>query len=121
MTGSDHPYEFPLWLSLLLLLVGFLLVNYGWHLLLAVILAAVVWTNIKPSIMRWLRKREERLDEANFDPVKAEHYQEGMMRAREKMQKELEEKAKEYQEIAEEVWLYAYKIVPKVHSRSPGT
>lgn len=60
---------------------------------------------IKPSILRWLEKREERLEEANFDPVKAEHYQDAMLRSREKMQRELEEKAREHQAKVEEVRL----------------
>lgn len=71
--------------------------------LLAVIVLAILWTNIKPSLMRWLKKREERMEEENFDPVKAERYQDGMLRAREKMQRELEEKARQHQEVKEEV------------------
>lgn len=43
--------------------------------------------------------------EANFDPVQAEQFQEGMLRARERMQKELEEKALEYQEMEDKVSL----------------
>ena len=58
---------------------------------------------MKPSIMRWLRQRKERSDEANFDPVQAERFQEGMLRAREKMQRELERKTMEYQEEEERV------------------
>lgn len=77
--------------------------NYGWHILFAVIILAVLWTNIKPALMRWLKKREERFEEANFDPDKAERYQDGMLRAREKMQRELEEKARQHQELMEEV------------------
>ena len=42
------------------------------------------------------------MEEANFDPVKAERYQDGMIKAREKMQRDLEEKAREYQEEKEE-------------------
>lgn len=81
----------------------FVLTSYGWHILLVVIILAIVWTNIKPSVLLWLRKREERLEEANFDPDKAERYQDGMMRAREKMQRELELKAQQHQELAEKV------------------
>ena len=43
------------------------------------------------------------LEEANFDPVKAEKYQDAMMRAREKMQRELEEKAQENLKTVEQV------------------
>ncbi len=83
--------------------VLFLLANYGWHVLLTLIVLAIVWTNIKPSVLRWLRKRQERLEEENFDPDKAERYQDGMMKAREKMQRELEVKALLHQESEEEV------------------
>lgn len=64
---------------------------------------ALVWTSIKPAILRWLRKRQEKWEEANFDPDKAERYQDAMMKAREKMQKEMDEKAKEHEAITEEV------------------
>ena len=80
-----------------------LIANYGWYILLGVIVLFIVWANIKPSVQRWLKKREERLEEQNFDPDKAERYQDGMLRAREKMQKELEEKALEHQAVVEEV------------------
>ena len=80
--------------------------NYGWHILFSVIVLAIIWTNIKPSVLRWLRKRQERLEEENFDPDKAERYQDGMLKAREKMQKELEEKARLYQETEDEVGMY---------------
>ena len=63
----------------------------------------IVWVNIKPSVQRWMKKREERIEEQNFDPVKAERYQDGMLKAREKMQKELEERALEHQAVVEEV------------------
>ena len=56
--------------------------------------------------MHWLRKREERWEELNFDPDKAERYQDAMMRSREKMQKDLEEKAKEHQAMMDEVGFY---------------
>ena len=52
---------------------------------------------------RWLKKREERIEEENFDPVKAERFQDGVLKSREKMQRELDEKAKEHQEVVEEV------------------
>ena len=68
-----------------------------------VIILAIVWSNIKPSVLRWLKKREEQLEEQNFDPVKAEQFQDAMIRAREKMQRELEEKALEHQTVTEEV------------------
>ena len=64
---------------------------------------ALVWTSVKPAILRWLRKREERWEEANFDPDKAERFQDAMMKAREKMQRELDEKAKENELLTEEV------------------
>ena len=84
--------------------LGLLLIaNYGWYILLSVIVLFIVWANIKPSVQRWLKKREERLEEQNFDPDKAERYQDGMLKAREKMQKELEEKAVEHQAVVEEV------------------
>ena len=63
----------------------------------------IVWANIKPTIQRWLEKREKRQEELNFDPVKAEQFQDGMLKAREKMQRELEEKAMEHQAVVEEV------------------
>ena len=50
-----------------------------------------------------MKKREERIEEQNFDPVKAERYQDGMLKDREKMQKELEERALEHQAVVEEV------------------
>ena len=81
----------------------FLLMNYGWYILLGVIVLFIVWANIKPSVLRWLKKREERLEEENFDPDKAERFQDGMLKAREKMQRDLEEKAVEHQEVMEEV------------------
>lgn len=40
-------------------------------------------------------------EEANFDPDKAERMQDAMMKAREKMQKELDEKAQLHQEELE--------------------
>ena len=85
------------------LAVGFLLSNYGWFIIIAVIVLALLWTNIKPAITRWLRKREEMWEEANFDPDKAERMQDAMMKAREKMQKELDEKAQLHQEELETV------------------
>ena len=81
----------------------FLLSNYGWYILLIVIVLFIVWANIKPSVERWLKKRKEREEELNFDPVKAERHQDAMLKAREKMQRELEEKAKEHQEVVEQV------------------
>ena len=63
----------------------------------------IVWANIKPTIQRWFEKREKRQEELNFDPVKAERFQDGMLKAREKMQRELEEKAMEHQAVVEEV------------------
>ena len=42
-------------------------------------------------------------EEANFDPDKAERIQDAMMKAREKMQKELDEKAQLHQEELEKV------------------
>ena len=65
-----------------------------------------MWANIKPSVERWLKKREERIEEENFDPVKAERFQDGVLRSREKMQRELEEKAREHQEVVEEVHVH---------------
>ena len=62
-----------------------------------------MWANIKPSVERWLKKREERIEEENFDPVKAERFQDGVLRSREKMQRELDDKAREHQEVVEEV------------------
>ena len=43
------------------------------------------------------------MEEANFDPVKAEQYQDGMLLARERMQKELDEKSQEHQAMEDEV------------------
>lgn len=83
--------------------VVFVLVNYGWHLVLLLVVLALLWTNLKPSLLRWLKKREERLEEENFDPVKAERFQDGMLQARERMQRELEEKALQHQAVVEEV------------------
>lgn len=80
-----------------------LVTSYGWFIVLALIVLALVWTSIKPSILRWLRQREERLDEANFDPVKAENYQDAMMKSREKMQRELDNKAQQQQVMTEAV------------------
>ena len=82
----------------------FLLSNYGWYILLIVIVLFIVWANIKPSVQKWLKKREERIEEQNFDPVKAEQFQDGMMKSREKMQRELEERAREHQETVEQVY-----------------
>ena len=65
----------------------------------------IVWANIKPAVQRWLKKREQRQEELNFDPVKAERYQDAMLKSREKMQRELEEKAMEHQVVMEEVSL----------------
>jgi F0F1-type ATP synthase membrane subunit b/b' len=71
--------------------------------LLIVVILFIVWASIKPSVERWLKKREERIEEENFDPVKAEKFQDGILKSREKMQRELDEKAKEYQEVVEQV------------------
>ena len=81
----------------------FLISSYGWYILLCGIILIIVWANIKPSVERWLKKREEKQEEMNFDPVKAERYQDGMVKAREKMQRELEEKAAEHEALMEEV------------------
>lgn len=81
----------------------FLLSNYGWYILLCLIILFIVWANVKPNVQRWLKKREEKLEELNFDPARAERFQDGMLKAREKMQKDLEEKATEHQAIVEEV------------------
>ena len=77
--------------------------NYGWYILLIAIVLFILWANIKPSVQRWLKKREERIEEENFDPVKAEQFQDSMLKSREKMQRELDEKAREHQEIVEQV------------------
>ena len=81
----------------------FLLSNYGWYILLATIILFIVWANVKPSLQRWLKKREERIEEQNFDPVKAERFQDAMLKSRERMQRELDEKAKEHQDVVEQV------------------
>ena len=47
----------------------------------------------------------------NFDPVKAERYQDGMVKAREKMQRELEEKAAEHEALMEEVNFALNKVI----------
>ena len=96
-------------LSICVFIGLFLLSNYGWYILLIVIILFVVWVNIKPSVERWLKKREERIEEENFDPAKAERFQDGVLRSREKMQRELDEKAREHQEVVEQVpWGYEY-------------
>ena len=77
--------------------------NYGWYILLIAIVLFILWANIKPSVQRWLKKREERIEEENFDSVKAEQFQDEMLKSREKMQRELDEKAREHQEIVEQV------------------
>lgn len=56
--------------------------------------------------------------EANFDPVQAEQFQEGMLRARERMQKELEEKALEYQEMEDKVSLTVWYEPISVNNRA---
>ena len=43
------------------------------------------------------------MEEENFDPVKAEKYQDAMLKSREKMQRDLEIKAQEHQEKMEAV------------------
>ena len=43
------------------------------------------------------------MEEAHFDPVKAEQFQDGMMRAREKMQQDLDKTAQEHQAAEEQV------------------
>ncbi len=53
--------------------VGFsLLSDYGWYVLFAVIVLGVAWSKLKPHYRQWKKKQEERIDEQNFDPVKAE-------------------------------------------------
>lgn len=98
-----HVYHLPCKLIYVYVLGLLLFANYGWYILLGVIVLFIVWVNIKPIVQRWLKKREERVEEQNFDPVKAERYQDGMLKAREKMQKDLEEKALERQAVVEEV------------------
>jgi len=88
----------------------YILVSYGWHILLGLTVAALVWTNVKPALLRWWRKRERMMEDANFDPVKAEHFQDGMMRAREKMQQELDRTAQEHQAEEEQVREVAAQI-----------
>ena len=51
------------------------------------------------------------------DPVKAEKYQDGMLLAREKMQRVQDEKAKEYQEKKMEV-LYWYDPLTHTHTHT---
>lgn len=46
---------------------------------------------------------QEREEKRNYDPVKAEHFQDSMLRAREKMQRELDTKAAEHQDKMEKV------------------
>ena len=46
---------------------------------------------------------EQRTEEQNYDPIKAEHYQDSLMRSREKMQRELDQRAVEHQEKVERV------------------
>ena len=97
---------FVICMLLMCLTIGiFLLTNYGWYILLGLVVMVIVWANIKPAIQRWLKKREQRQEELNFDPVKAERYQDAMLKSREKMQKDLEEKAMEHQAVMEEVGL----------------
>lgn len=108
--------------------VYYVLADYGWYLLLGVALAVLVWAQAGPKIRAWLKRLEERREEQNYgewevgreggreggdmwmvvpfsspDPVRAERHQDAMMRAREKMQRELDEKALECQERLEAV------------------
>lgn len=43
------------------------------------------------------------MEDANFDPVKAEKYQDGMLLARERMQRELDSKSQKFQEEQDQV------------------
>ena len=89
----------------------FILSTYGWHVVLALVVAAIVVTNLKPSIQRWLKKRENMKAEANFDPIQAEKFQDGMLRAYERMQKKQDEKALENQNMENKASLLAIRRV----------
>jgi len=53
--------------------IGLSLVSqYGWHILITVIILVVVWSRVKPYYYQWRKKQEELNDERNFDSVKAE-------------------------------------------------
>ena len=77
--------------------------QYGWFVVLGLVVLVYVWTKLKPSYEEWRKKRERLAEEQNIDPVKAERYQDDMMRAREKMQQKLNEDAVKYQIKKEEV------------------
>ncbi|XP_003387558.1 PREDICTED: selenoprotein S-like [Amphimedon queenslandica] len=67
--------------------------RYGWFILLGLIVLLYVWYKLRPSVQEWQRKQKERQEERNFDPVKAEKYQDAMLQARERMQRKLDEDA----------------------------
>lgn len=46
--------------------------DYGWYVLLTVVVLGVAWSRLKPHYHLWKKKREDWIDEQNFDPVKAE-------------------------------------------------
>lgn len=79
------------------------LTQYGWYGMLVLVLVGVAWVKLKPHILAWLKKREEWIEEQNFDPVKAESFQDGMLQARERMQREQDRKAAENQQKREEL------------------
>jgi len=104
--------------------------QYGWYILLGLILLMVAWTQLRHHVYAWLQRRNEQVEERNFDPVKAEKYQDGMLLAREKMQRVQDEKAKEYQEKKMEQedeerderirqW-ETFGVVSKSKKRNPG-
>ncbi|XP_064394010.1 selenoprotein S B-like [Halichondria panicea] len=78
-----------------------LLSEYGWYVLLTTVVLALAWSRLKPHYYQWKKKREDWIDEQNFDPNKAETYQDAMLKARARMQRDLNEQARVYQEQKE--------------------
>ncbi|CAI8027691.1 Selenoprotein S [Geodia barretti] len=76
--------------------------QYGWYIVLVVVCVGVVWMKLGPAVKGWWAKRKQREEELNFDPVKAEQHEDGLLRARERMQRLQDERAAEHQQKAEE-------------------
>ena len=55
------------YMLLYLLLIGWVFIEqYGWYILLGIILLIYIWYKLQPKYYAWIKKREKWIDEQNY-------------------------------------------------------
>ncbi|CAI9722528.1 seleno S-like [Octopus vulgaris] len=78
--------------------VKFVFEEYGWILLVVVILLIFAKSFLTPYLYKWRKKRDEEIYYSNYDNQKCQQTFEAMQKAREKMQRENDAKTELYLE-----------------------